>query len=536
MSMQTKRKNKLRFTHVFSDSKNSPYEQVDWDSYGLSKGIALRKLINRVVKKYSEVGQEEGYFATIKDRNIFERELIWLLLNQTMVFENDVWLTVGKDGLQKVSKNAVVGVDGSGDSRFDCFASMISVLQAKSDVGVNLSKINSSKEGLPTSGPIGFMQLVNNLTKDFVNGKSFILDIDHPDILEFIKTSNELIDDKLRACVRVNDEFMKSVEEDTSFSLRSRKTGESIETVKARSLFQELISEDASNSTFSLQFDTTINNWQNTPKNGKISASSPSGEFLANDFLECPRVAIDLLKFVDEKKFDFEKYILAIEMAVTVLDISVSLGNFSTVYMDTQTKKFRPIGVSFTNLEAIFGHFKISLNSKAARVLGASIANLTSAVAYRRSAELAVAAGIGDPLKINLPDQRAIVKKHYEKSLELTDEVVDEMKFNVNINDLLFAANLEWDIALDFSKKHGFRNCQLTLLAKEDNFIFDKPEIKKTFKPIDQIKMLSRIQPFLTGGIGLPVYIDNNESVEKIEELSISAWKSGLKSITFCKK
>lgn len=530
MSMHIKRKNKLRFTHVFSDSKKHPFEQVDWDEYGLSRGIVLRKLINRVVKKYSRTGQEDNYFATIKDKNIFERELIWLVLNQVIIFENDVWFSVGEKSSQKSSKSAIVGVENSGDSRFDCLSNIISVLQNGSDVGVNLSKICSSEEGQSTSGPIGFLQLVNNLTKNFTNEKIFILDVDHPDILDFIKCSYSLVNSQTKICVRVSDDFMKSVENDTDFNLRSRKTGKPIETINAKKIFNEIIL--ASSNNFSLQFDTTINAWQTTPLDGKISASNPSGEFLTSNSLECPRVMIDLSKFISGKRFDFEKYISAVEIAATALDISVGFCDFSTTHINSQTKKSRPIGVSFTNLDVILEKFKLS--SRSARVFSASIADLTSAVAYRRSAELSVAVGNSERLKNNLKNQRDIVKKHYEESLRLTDKVVDEMKLDVNINELIFAANLEWDIALDFSKKFGFRNCQLTLLSSDRDFILEKTEQKNKQKPIDQIKIFSGMQPFITGGIGTPIII-NDENVEQIEEMYFFAWKHGLKSVTFCK-
>jgi ribonucleotide reductase alpha subunit len=160
--------------------------------------------------------------------------------------------------------------------------------------------------------------------------------------------------------------------------------------------------------------------------------------------------------------------------------------------------------------------------------LASAVASLLSAVAYRRSAELATAVGVGERLKKDLPNQLKIARKHYQASMNLTDEVVDELKSPVNINEVIFAANLEWDIALEFGEKHGFRNCQLTLLADENDFILDQSLRAKRSNPdpINQIELLAAIQPFLTGGISAQIS-------SATEELCQLAWKCGLKGVSF---
>jgi ribonucleotide reductase alpha subunit len=154
--------------------------------------------------------------------------------------------------------------------------------------------------------------------------------------------------------------------------------------------------------------------------------------------------------------------------------------------------------------------------------LASGIASLLSAVAYRRSAELATAVGTSELLKIDLPNQLKIARKHYQVSMKLTDAVVDQLKSPTNLNEVIFAANLEWDIALEFGEKHGFRNCQLTMLAPDEDFILDHVKTAET-KPIDKIELMSAVQPFLTGGINLPIG-------EASEELCKLAWEKGLKS------
>ena len=531
MSMRAKSKNKLSFKYTFSNSKKHPYDEVNWDEYGLAKGLKLRKLINQVVQKYSETGWALDYFNTLNDKKVFEHELIWLLINQVVIPENRVLFTVGKETRQRVSSNTIIGVENSTSSKLDCVENVIRILESDNNVGVNLSKISSSKENHSTVGVVEFLKMINKITSNFSNKKSFTLDIDHPDIIDFIKSSYDFIDGSTYFCVRVSDDFMKAVKQDSDFILRSRKTGKSIETKKAKSLFNEIILATANSNNFCLQFDNTINTWQTLPTHGKILASNPSGDFLTNDFLECPRVILNLEYFLDGQKFDFEKYKSAIEITLTMLDISINFADFSTTYIDNQTKKNRPIGIGFTNFEDVLKHFKISLNSKAAQVIGSAIANFTTAATYHHSSQLANVINISNSQRNNLLNQISIAEKYYKNSLELTDKVVDEMKPSFNINEILFASNLEWDRAISLGKKSGFRNCQMTLLPLPDDFIFEKEKNRKKIAPIDQIKLFSSIQSFITGGIGLPIITKEKSNLELIEKLYFSAWKNGLKSI-----
>jgi ribonucleotide reductase alpha subunit len=243
------------------------------------------------------------------------------------------------------------------------------------------------------------------------------------------------------------------------------------------------------------------------------------------------------LKFVGRQKFDLEKIIAAVEIAVVALDASLSFGDFSTAHMAYRTKKFRPIGLGFANLNAVLERLCLAPDSKAARALAGAIASLLGAVAYRRSAELAAAVGADNHLKKNLPNQSRIVKKHYQASMRLTDAVVDQLKSSVNINEVLFAANLEWDIAIRLGKQHGWRNCHLSALTPIDgSLILEYVEGVSAVAAKDQVELLASLQPYLSGGIGRSIHLSADATTDDIAELYKLAWRRGLKSLTIRRK
>jgi ribonucleoside-diphosphate reductase alpha chain len=535
--MPSKRQNKLRFKYVFSDSKNHPYKQVDWDEYGVSRGYKLRNLIDQVVKKYLETVRADKYLATVKDLNIFERELTWLLLNQTLAVDSSVWLTVGRDGPQRVSSRSLIGLADGVEAKFNCLTNLACIVNRGASVGVNLSKLSSDREGRAAGGPVGFLQLAEALVGGGGGQIMFVLDIDHPDIVDFINHSYEPTGRGRPIGVRVSDDFMRAVEADAEFGLRARTTGEVIRTVNAAELFGKIARASWHHGGLSVQFDTTINAWQTVVAGGKITTSSPAAEFMSLDGLECPRASLDLLKFISRQRFDFEKFISAVEIAVVALDASIGFGDFSTADMADRTKKFRPIGLGFANLNAVLERLGLEPGSKTAQALAGAIASLLGAVAYRRSAELAAAVGADDHLKQNLPNQSRIVKKHYQASMRLTDAVVDELKSSVNINEVLFAANLEWDIALELGKQHGWRNCHLSALSpSDDSLILEYVEGVSTVAAKDQVELLASLQPYLSGGIGRSIHLSADATTDDIAELYKLAWRRGLKSLTIRRK
>ena len=271
---------------------------------------SLRQLIDRVVKTYRAAGERHGYFATSGDAEIFEHELTWMLLHQVFSFNSPVWFNVGTSSKQQVSACFILAVDDSMDSILDWYKEEGLIFKGGSGSGVNLSRIRSSKEllssGGTASGPVSFMRGADASAGTIKSGgatrraaKMVILDVDHPDVEEFIETKARE-EDKIRALrdagfdmdlggrdivsvqyqnannsVRVSDEFMRSVESRGGFGLRARLDGRVIGTVDAHELFGKIAKAAWECADPGLQYDDTINDWHTCPETGRITASNP---------------------------------------------------------------------------------------------------------------------------------------------------------------------------------------------------------------------------------------------------------------------
>ena len=279
---------------------------------------SLRELVDRVVKTYRKGGEDHGYFATPADAELFERELTWLLVNQYFSFNSPVWFNVGTNSPQQVSACFILSVDDSMDSILNWYKEEGFIFKGGSGAGLNLSRIRSSKEllssGGTASGPVSFMRGADASAGTIKSGgatrraaKMVVLDVDHPDIEEFVMTKARE-EDKIRALrdagfdmdlggaditsvqyqnannsVRVTDEFMRAVEDGTDFGLRGRKTHEVIETVDARELFGKIAKAAWECADPGIQYDTTINDWHTNPETGRITASNPCSEYMHLD-------------------------------------------------------------------------------------------------------------------------------------------------------------------------------------------------------------------------------------------------------------
>ncbi|HLS00654.1 MAG TPA: vitamin B12-dependent ribonucleotide reductase, partial [Beutenbergiaceae bacterium] len=276
---------------------------------------SLKQLIDRVVLTYTKAGKENGYFATDLDAEIFEHELTYALLHQIFAFNSPVWFNVGTSSPQQVSACFILSVDDSMESILNWYAEEGMIFKGGSGAGLNLSRIRSSKEllssGGTASGPVSFMRGADASAGTIKSGgatrraaKMVVLDVDHPDIEEFIETKARE-EDKIRALreagfdvdlggkdivsvqyqnannsVRVSDEFMRAVEAGEEFGLRSRTTGEAIDTVDARDLFRKMAQASWECADPGVQYDDTINDWHTTPEHGRITASNPCSEYM----------------------------------------------------------------------------------------------------------------------------------------------------------------------------------------------------------------------------------------------------------------
>ena len=390
---------------------------------------SLKTLIDRVVLTYVAAGKRHGYFATDEDAEIFEHELTYALLHQVFSFNSPVWFNVGTPSPQQVSACFILSVDDSMDSILNWYKEEGFIFKGGSGAGLNLSRIRSSKEllssGGTASGPVSFMRGADASAGTIKSGgatrraaKMVVLDVDHPDIEEFVETKARE-EDKIRALrdagfdmdlggkdivsvqyqnannsVRVSDEYMRAVEEGTDFGLRARMSGDVIDTVDARDLFGKIAKAAWECADPGIQYDDTINDWHTNPETGRITASNPCSEYMSLDNSSCNLASLNLLKFLrDDDTFDAETFQKVSELVITAMDISICFADFPTESIGATTRDYRQLGIGYANLGALLMATGHGYDSDGGRALAASLTSLLTASAYKRSAELAGVVG-----------------------------------------------------------------------------------------------------------------------------------------------
>ena len=454
----------------------------------------LKQLIDRVVLTYVAAGKEHGYFASDKDAQIFEEELTWLLANQYFSFNSPVWFNVGTTSPQQVSACFILSVDDSMDSILNWYKEEGFIFKGGSGAGLNLSRIRSSKEllksGGTASGPVSFMRGADASAGTIKSGgatrraaKMVVLDVDHPDIEEFVETKWRE-EDKIRALrdagfdmdlggkditsvqyqnannsVRVTDEFMRAVEEGKEFGLRARSTGEIIETVDARTLFHKISEAAWACADPGLQYDDTINAWHTNPETGRITASNPCSEYMSLDNSSCNLASLNLLKFLKEDDtFDAPLFAKAVELIITAMDISICFADFPTEPIGQTTRDYRQLGIGYANLGALLMAMGLGYDSEGGRTMAATITSLMTGTSYRRSAELAAIVGPYAGYARNAEAHQKVMRKHQAAN----DEVRPQHVADAQVHKL---ATEEWAKVVELGKTNGFRNAQASVLA-----------------------------------------------------------------------
>ena len=455
---------------------------------------SLRQLIDRVVLTYTQAGREYGCFATPEDAEIFEHELTWMLLHQVFSFNSPVWFNVGTPAPQQVSACFILAVDDTMDSILNWYREEGLIFKGGSGAGLNLSRIRSSKEllssGGTASGPVSFMRGADASAGTIKSGgatrraaKMVVLDVDHPDIEEFIETKVRE-EDKIRALrdagydmdlggaditsvqyqnannsVRVSDEFMQAVEAGTDFGLRGRKTGEVIESVDAKALFRKMSEAAWACADPGIQYDDTINDWHTNPETGRITASNPCSEYMSLDNSSCNLASLNLLKFLKEDgTFDAESFRRAVEFVITAMDISICFADFPTEAIGRTTRDYRQLGIGYANLGALLMAVGLPYDSDGGRALAASITSLMTGTSYRRSAELAGVVGPYEGYARNAEAHKRVMRKH----AAATDSVRSATSLD---GDVLKLAEKEWAECLRVGETNGWRNAQASVLA-----------------------------------------------------------------------
>jgi ribonucleoside-diphosphate reductase alpha chain len=455
---------------------------------------SLKQVIDRVVLTYTKAGKEFGYFATDKDATIFEHELTHMLMHQIFSFNSPVWFNVGTVSPQQVSACFILSVDDTMESILNWYREEGMIFKGGSGAGLNLSRIRSSKEllksGGTASGPVSFMRGADASAGTIKSGgatrraaKMVVLDVDHPDIEEFIETKvNE--EDKIRALrdagfdmdlggkdiisvqyqnannsVRLSDKFMTAVENGEQFGLTARSTGEVIETVDARALFTKIAQAAWACADPGVQFDDTINDWHTTPETGRINASNPCSEYMSLDNSSCNLASLNLMKFLKaDGSFDAKTFARASEMIITAMDISICFADFPTVAIGETTRAYRQLGIGYANLGALLMASGLAYDSEGGRALAGSITSLLSGITYKRSAELAGIVGAYDGFAQNAQPHARVMRKHAAASSAAKTSTTLDM-------DVWTEANKAWDACLATGDKNGWRNAQISVLA-----------------------------------------------------------------------
>ena len=460
-----------------------------------SREWSLKQLIDRVVLTYTKAGRDNGYFGSEQDAEIFEHELTYMLLHQVFSFNSPVWFNVGTTAPQQVSACFILSVDDTMDSILNWYKEEGFIFKGGSGAGLNLSRIRSSKEllrssGGTASGPVSFMRGADASAGTIKSGgatrraaKMVVLDVDHPDIEEFIETKVRE-EDKIRVLrdagydmdlggkditsvqyqnannsVRVSDEFMRALEADDDFGLRARTDGDVVETVSAKGLFRTMAEAAWACADPGIQYDDTINDWHTNPETGRINASNPCSEYMSLDNSSCNLASLNLMTFLKEDDtFDAERFAKSVEFVITAMDISISFADFPTEAIGDTTRRYRQLGIGYANLGALLMATGLPYDSDAGRSFAASITSLMTGTAYKRSAELAGVVGPYDGYARNVDAHKRVMRKHASAN--------DDVRTVSSLDgDVLKLAVKTWEECLTTGEKNGWRNAQASVLA-----------------------------------------------------------------------
>jgi len=625
---------------------------------------SIKQLIGRISTTIAQAGEELGYFESPDESKIFKDELAHLLLYQKGAFNSPVWFNVGlyhsygidrptenffyniQTGLVEKSPGAyqhpqcsacfIQKVEDSLEGIFELLKRESRLFKYGSGTGSNFSVLRSKYEHLSSggtsSGLLSFLKVFDAGAGATKSGgttrraaKMVILNIDHPEIEDFIKWKARE-EDKARALisegydadfngeayrtvsgqnsnnsVRVTDEFMQAYLNDGEWATKFRTTGEVHKVYQARDLMQ-MISESAWKCAEpGMQYDTTVNRWHTCKMSGRINGSNPCSEFMFLDDTSCNLASLNLVKFLDEvDNFDIAAFRQAIKVFILAQEIIVDFASYPYEEVVKQSHKFRPLGLGYGNLGAYLMRIGVPYDSETGRGIAAAITAIMTGCAYGFSAAMAERLGTFAEYRVNEASMLEVIRMH-----QYAVENIGNAPEN-----LLLVAKADWVEALEKGKEFGFRNAQVSLLAPtgtigplmdldttgvEPDFALvkykklaggggysivnqsvevalrylgynnDDTEIIKQYildhgkiegapglkdehlpvfdcatrcgdgarfiRPLAHIEMMAVVQPFLSGAISKTVNMPEEATVEEIEEIYVTAWKKGLKSL-----
>ena len=462
---------------------------------------SLRQVIDRVVDTLVAWGTESGHLTEPEEAAAFADELRWLLVRQRAAFNSPVWFNLGVPGaVPQSSACFILSVDDTMESILDWYGEEGRIFKGGSGAGVNLSRIRSKREvmsgGGHPSGPVSFMRGADASAGTIKSGgktrraaKMVVLDADHPDVAEFIwcKAIEERKARALRDAgfdmdldgddvhsiqyqnannsVRLSDEFMSAVVDDRDWHLTARTTGEVVETVSARSLLSEIAEAAWECADPGVQFETTINRWNTAAATGRITASNPCSEYLHLDNSACNLASLNLLSFVDDHDaFDVEGFSAAVRVMTVAQEILVGPSHYPTEQIGATTRRFRQLGLGYTNLGAMLMALGLAYDSDEGRGLAASVTALMTGMAYETSGRMAARLGPFEGFAENRDSTRRVLRMHRDALSRMEGEPAPP--------EVLDAARAAWDAAVEWGDAVGVRNSQATVLAPTGTISF----------------------------------------------------------------
>jgi ribonucleoside-diphosphate reductase alpha chain len=462
---------------------------------------SVKQMIGRVVDTIGGWGRAGGYFATDEEADTFEAELKAILANQYASFNSPVWFNVGFEEKPQCSACFILSVDDSMESILDWIRREGIIFRGGSGSGVNLSRLRSSKEQLSkggyASGPVSFMRGADASAGTIKSGgktrraaKMVVLDVDHPDVEEFIwcKAKEE---EKARVLeqagydmsldspdwasiqyqnannsVRVTDAFMEAAQSGNEWNLTGRTDGTVVDTVDARGLLRQIAEAAWKCADPGVQYDTTINAWHTSPNSGRINASNPCSEYMHLDDSACNLASLNLMKFRREDgELDVEAFQHAVDVVFLAQEIVVGYSSYPTPEIEQNAKAYRELGLGYANLGALLMARGLPYDSDKGRAYAAAITALMTGRSYRKSAQVAARMGPHAGYQQNAAAMIGVIAKHRAAvgNIQHSDSVPA---------DLLSAARQAWDDALDLGEVSGFRNAQATVLAPTGTISF----------------------------------------------------------------
>jgi ribonucleoside-diphosphate reductase alpha chain len=604
----------------------------------VERETSVKQLIDRVVLTIGRWGRKDGYFASEEDAQAFEMELTHALVNQKVSFNSPVWFNCGVEEVPQCSACFINSVEDTMESILDLAKREGMLFKWGSGTGSNLSTLRSSKEsvagGGTASGPVSFMKgydafagVIKSGGKTRRAAKMIILNVDHPDILEFIKCKaheekkawalieqgydgsftgeaySSVFYQNANHSIRVTDEFMQAVEEDREWRTRAVTTGDIVDTYRARDILKEAAEAAWICGDPGVQYHTTINRWHTCPNTAPINASNPCSEYMFLDDTACNLASLNLMKFLrDDNTFDVEDFRYVCRLTILGQEIIVDNAGYPSEKIKTNSHLFRPLGLGYANLGSLLMSLGLPYDSDDGRNYAAAVTALMCGEAYYQSARVAEKLGPFAGYAVNRDPMLRVIGMHRAHAYDIPAEGVP--------SDLLAAAKASWDAALEVGTRAGFRNSQVTVLAPtgtigfmmdcdttgvepdialvkykklvgggvikivnntvpralkqlgysedqvaeivahidETGTIEGAPHLREVDLPVfdcafraqngersihymGHIKMMSAVQPFLSGAISKTVNMPTHATPEEIEQAYIDGWKFGLKAL-----